>query len=169
MNQKALYTSPGLNHLFRVYMLYYIPLCNVIKYTKLKYTMSCICLILPDCNRTCIQGSLVNCAYCSCEGHIVFGKVAGQWNQPLENVGVYHPDQQWQALTYTNGVGLYTLNAVCGNGISFYFKLDRYSEEAVTAQSVNTSASEANAKLIQYSKQPVIIIYFCVRHYLCEG
>nr|XP_039262684.1 uncharacterized protein LOC120338794 [Styela clava] len=71
----------------------------------------------PDCSRICDVGTLSkDCRRCTCEGHIITGKITDEYENPLPGVKIYKGDGATLLLGGTNNDGKFQFEGVCSNG-----------------------------------------------------
>ena len=69
-----------------------------------------------DCNRTCVKGKLNSeCNACSCDGHVLTGRVLGESNVPLAETNISLVEAPYRVLAQTNISGFFTAFNVCAD------------------------------------------------------
>lgn len=68
----------------------------------------------PDCNRTCVNGTLNDeCSACTCDDHVLTGRILSETNVPLSEANISLAETPYRVLGQTNISGFFTAFNVC--------------------------------------------------------
>ncbi|KAI8498471.1 hypothetical protein Bbelb_236730 [Branchiostoma belcheri] len=104
--------------------------------------------VVEDCSRVCTVGTLnAACDACTCDNHVLDGRVTDTRNAPLDGAEIYLAEKPWEVASTTNSTGRFTLAEACSQGTLILVRRGGYFEEYANSTQRDSETSSVAVKM----------------------